>query len=139
MPTLEQVKAYFEKDLYATKLSGIEITEVKQHYAVCRMPVTAEHKNARGTPMGGAIFTLADFAAAVAANSELADEHVISLRADISYLNAAKGECLYATARCIKHGGSTTLYRVDVADALGTQVALVSVTGYVLKNLRKKS
>lgn len=139
MPSLEQVKEFFKNDLYATQLSGITIKEVDHHYAVCQMPLTSQHKNARGTPMGGAVFTLADFAAAVAANSELGEENVISLHADISYLSAAKGEFLYATASCIKHGGSTTVYRVDVADELGTQVALVTVTGYVLKKLRKKS
>ena len=45
----------------------------------------------------------------------------------------------FAEAKSVKHGGSTTLYRVDVADLLGNCVAVVNVTGYVLKNNGKKS
>lgn len=139
MANLEKVKEFFRNDLFATQVSGILIEQVDYHFALCKMPLTAQHKNARGMTMGGAVFTLADFAAAVAANSELGDEHVVSLHADISYLSVARGDCLIAEAKSVKHGGSTTLYRVDVADLLGNCVAVVNVTGYVLKNNGKKS
>lgn len=138
MANLKQSNEFFKNDLFATEVSGIKIKEVGLHCALCEMPITDRHRNARGTPMGGAIFTLADFAAAVAANSELGDENVISLHADISYLSAARGETLYAEATAIRHGRSTTLYQVEISDDVGTKVAFVNVTGYVLKKCCKK-
>lgn len=138
MASLKQSNDFFQGDRFATELCGIKIKEVGRHCALCEMPVTECHLNARRTPMGGAIFTLADFAAAVAANSELGDENVISLHADISYLSAAKGKILYAEATAIRHGRSTTLYQVEISDELGTKVAFVHVTGYVMKNIGQK-
>ena len=63
---VEEIKEFFKNDLYATKLTGIEIVEVKENYAKCKMEITQNHRNAAGGVMGGAIFTLADFCCAVA-------------------------------------------------------------------------
>ena len=68
MPTIDQIRARFSNDRFATQAAEIRIVEAQPQYAVCEMPILEKHRNARGTPMGGAIFTLADFAAAVAAN-----------------------------------------------------------------------
>ena len=71
---------------------------------------------------------LADFAFAVAANHEKMG--CVSLRSDISFLGACKGERLFAKAECIKDGRSSACYRVDVTDDLGNLTATVTVTGY---------
>ncbi len=133
MTKLEQIRMAFSNDRFATEAASIRIVDVQPQYAVCEMPITPIHKNARGTPMGGAIFTLADFASAVAANGYAEGTNVISLHADITYLSAAKGEKLIATSHCVKHGRSTTLYAVEITDELGTQVAQVSMNGFVIK------
>lgn len=133
MTKLEQIQQTFCRDRFATEAAGISIVDAKPQYAVCEMPLTPVHRNARGTPMGGAIFTLADFSAAVAANGYAGETDVISLHADITYLGTAKGDRLIAVARCVKHGRSTTLYTVDVRDELGTEVARVSMNGFVLR------
>lgn len=133
MTKLQQIREAFCRDRFATEAAGITITEARPQYAVCEMPITPVHRNARGTPMGGAIFTLADFASAVAANGYAEGTDVISLHSDITFLSAAKGEKLIAVARCVKHGRSTTLYTVDVRDELGTAVAQVSMNGFVLQ------
>ena len=70
MGTLEEARKIFSKDLYATELSGIEIDDIGKDYAKCSMKLTEKHKNAYGGIMGGAIYTLADFAFAVASNYE---------------------------------------------------------------------
>ena len=74
---------------------------------------------------------LADFAFAVAANHE--NMGCVSLHSDISFLGAAKGKKIIATAICIKDGKSTSCYRVDVTDDTGTLVATVTITGYHIK------
>ena len=122
----------FANDRFATEAAKIEIVEVRDGYAVCKMPLTPLHKNSRGAPMGGAIFTLADFTAAVAANGFAEHTDTISLHAEITFLGPAKGEKLIAKAGCIKQGRTTSLYMVEVTDELGTLVAQASVNGFVL-------
>ena len=54
----------------------------------------------------------------------------VSLRSDISFLAAAKGERLIAKAVCIKAGKTTSAYRVDVTDEQGNLAATLTMTGY---------
>lgn len=66
MPTLEQIRATFSADRFATQAAGCEIRLAEPGHAVCAMTLESRHRNAAGTPQGGAVFTLADFAFAVA-------------------------------------------------------------------------
>ena len=45
MGNIEEARLIFSKDLYATKLSGIEIDEIGKDYAKCSMRLTENHKN----------------------------------------------------------------------------------------------
>ena len=76
MPTLDELKARFAADRYATEVTGAEILSAEPRHAVCTLSLRPEHLNAAGTPMGGVLFTLADFAFAVAANGFTGDIHV---------------------------------------------------------------
>lgn len=127
MKTLEEVRKIFEGDRFATE-NGAVIEEIGEHSAVCSMVLTPAHRNAMGAVMGGAYFTLADFAFAVAANWEKMG--CVSLHSDISFLGSAKGERLIAKAVCIKNGKRTACYRIDVTDELGNLAATVTTTGY---------
>ena len=108
--------------------NGAFIEEVGENTATCSLVITDSHRNAMGAVMGGTYFMLADFAFAVAANWKKLG--CVSLRSDISFLGAAKGEKLIAKAVCIKDGRSTVCYRVDVTDNLGNLTATVTATGY---------
>ena len=131
MPSLEALRERFSHDKYATALTGAEIREAEPGRAVCALPLREEHMNANHTPMGGAIFTLADFAFAVASNC--AGTGVVTLTSQISYLGTAKGERLIAEARRVKQGRSTGYYTVSVRDELGNPVAEVTGTGFVVQ------
>ena len=116
-------------DMFATKKDGAVIREAKPGYAVCTMEVTPEHLNANGSVMGGAIFTLADFAFAAASN--VGEMHFVAVTSSIEYMRAAKGEgTLTATARCRKNGRSFGFFEITVTDDTGREVAVVSTTGY---------
>lgn len=130
MSDLEKARDFFYKDLYATKLSGIQIDEVSEHYAKCTMKITENHKNAYGGVMGGAIFTLADFTFAVASNFNA--PQTVSVTSQINYTGMAKGEKLIAEAKVIKDGRSTCLYEIIITDDKETQVAFVTITGMKL-------
>ena len=127
--TLEEVRKIFEGDRFATE-NGAVIERIGRHSATCSLVLTDSHRNAMGAVMGGTYFMLADFAFAVAANWEKMG--CVSLRADISFLGAAKGEKLIANAVCIKDGKRTACYRVDVTDDLGNLAATVTTTGYYI-------
>ena len=128
MGTIEEARKEFSKDLYATELSGAVIDEVGDNYAKCSMALTPKHKNAYGGMMGGAIYTLADFAFAVASNFEK-ECATVSLVGQASFMSASKGTKLYAEARLLKDGKRNCFFEVTVTDDLDKLVAVVSFTG----------
>ena len=128
--TLEEAKRIFKADRYAIELIGIEIVKVGEHESVCTMAVDGRHRTARGAVMGGAIYTLADFAAAVAANSDCqegSELRWVSLDATVHYLSPALGDNLTAQSIALKHGRSTALYQT-VVTCQGRKVAVVETT-----------
>ena len=128
MRSLQEAREEFSKDLYATKLSGIEIDKIGEDYALCSMKLTDDHRNAYGGVMGGAIYTLADFAFAVASNFDK-EKATVSLVGQASFMAATKGQILYAEAKLIKDGRSNCFYEVTVRDELDKTIAVVNFTG----------
>lgn len=117
MTPTEQARVVFASDRYATQLTGIQIDHVADHEAHCSLTLEAHHRNARGVAMGGVIFTLADFAAAVAANTDcLADGDLrwVSLHSTIHFLSPAPGNGMTATCSPLKLGRTTTLYQTII-------------------------
>lgn len=132
MPTLEQIRATFAADRFATDAAGCEIRLAEPGHSVCAMTLRPHHLNAAGTPQGGAIFTLADFAFAVAVNA-FAETVTVSLQHDITFLSAARGTELIAEANCVRSGRSTCFYTVTVTDDLDTVIAEMTVNGFVTR------
>ena len=131
MPALEEIRARFAADRFAVEAAGAQIVEASPGHSLCRMPLGPVHRNAAGLPMGGAVFTLADFAFAVAANGCSA-RTTVSQQVSVTFLSPAKGEVLTAEARCLKAGRTACFYQVEVRDELDTQVAFASVNGFTL-------
>lgn len=121
-------KAFFAADRFATDKAQIEILQAKEAYSRCRMPISPSHLNAGGVVMGGAIFTLADFAFAVAANTP--DSVCVSLSATMTFMAPARGAYLEAEAVCTGEGKSVCFYDVTVYDDKGNAVAKLCATGY---------
>ncbi len=112
MAILEEVQKRFEADVFATGVTGCKILEAQAGHSICTLQPTPQHCNAAGTVMGGAIFTLADFAFAVAANTD--SPLTVSLNNSISFLRPGKGDLLTAEAVCVNQGRTTCLYEVRV-------------------------
>ena len=130
MPTLEEIRATFAADRFATEAAGCEIPLAEPGHAICAMTLHPHHLNAAGTPQGGAIFTVADFAFAVAVNA-FAEQVTVSLQHGITFLAPARGKEIVAEARCVRSGRSTCFYTVTISDELGTAVAHMTVNGFV--------
>lgn len=124
---LKKVQERFANDRYATS-NGAVIEEIGDGYAKVSMEIDEHHFNAAGGIMGGAIFTLADFAFAVAANWQ--GKTILSQTAQITYLGRVKGKRMIAQARQVKDGRTMCYYVVDVTDELGSQVAHVTSSGF---------
>lgn len=118
----------FAQDLYATRTSGIVIDHAEVGRSLCSMNITDGHLNAAGFVMGGAIFTLADFAFGVAANTE--KSITVTLSSSIQFINAAKCNKLIAEAKCIKEGRSVVFYEVNITDECGKLIATATCNGY---------
>ena len=127
--TLDEVRERFSHDRFAT-VNGAVIDAVGEGYAKCSMALNETHRNALGAVMGGAIFTLADFAFAVAANWQ--EQPVVSLDASITFLGKAKGNILIAEAKKIRAGRRTCCYMVEITDELGSQVAHMTSNGFAV-------
>lgn len=129
--TLAQLREKFVNDLYVSKGLEAVVDEASYGYAKCSMEIQPHHCNALGIPMGGVMFTLADFAFAVAANQN--GREVVTQASQITFLTPAKGNRLIAAARQMKDGRKTCFYQVVVADETGTEVAFVTVNGFVVR------
>lgn len=131
MPALEEIRDRFASDRFATEITGVEIAEASPGHAVCTLVLRPELLNANGVPMGGALFTLADFTFAVAANGH-SNAVSVSQQASMTFLSPARGTTLTAEATCLKAGRRTCLYQVTVTDDAGTYVAHMTVNGFTM-------
>ena len=129
---LDALREKFVQDRYASEGLEAVIEEASYGYAKCSMAIQPRHCNALGLPMGGAIFTLADFAFAVASNQE--GRAVVTHSSQVTFLRASRGKSLIASARQIKDGKSACFYEVWVKDELGTEVAFMTVNGFVVSH-----
>lgn len=124
---MRDVKAFFQNDRYAA-LAGITLIEVRPGYAKATLQVRDEHKNAVGTVHGGAYFTLADFAFAVASNSH--GSLALAATAHISYFQGVTEGTLVAEAREVHVGRRLGTYGVEITDGSGELVARFTGTAY---------
>ena len=127
-PTLEEIEAVFANDRFATEAAGCRVVSGEHGRAVCSMELADVHRNAMGNVMGGAIFTLADFALAICCN--IGEEPTVSVDSSISFFRATQGAALTATAVCDKPGRHLGFYTVTVEDDLGKQIAKLTATCY---------
>ncbi|HHY87168.1 MAG TPA: hotdog fold thioesterase [Verrucomicrobia bacterium] len=117
---MERIKEYFGNDHYA-RLAGIELLAVSEGRASARMALGPQHLNSLKTVHGGAIFTLADFAFAAAANSH--GTVAVALNANITFMKASRAGELLAEAREVSRNHRIGTYVVEVKDAAGDLVA----------------
>lgn len=128
----EYLWAQFAKDVFARE-TGIEIVEIGLGRATARMRVEERHCNSVGITHGGAIFTLADFAFAMAGNSY--GQVALALNANITFSKATgPGTLLTAFAKEIARSRRTALLMIEVADDAGDVVAAMQGTVYLKKD-----
>ena len=124
---MEKIKNFFKRDKFAEYV-GIELLEVEEGKAKTRMEINENHLNGIGTVHGGALFTLADFTFAVAANSY--GNVTVAINANISFMKAAKEGFLFAEAREISRNPKISTYTIDITDSAGELIAIFQGMAY---------
>lgn len=124
---MEKILKFFENDRFAD-LSNIEVVSISPGKATTTMEVEEMHLNGVGTVHGGALFTLADFTFALAANSH--GIVTVAINANISYFKAVNSGVLRAEARELSSGGRIASYTVDIYDEARDLVAVFQGMAY---------
>lgn len=117
-----------KKDRFAVE-NGMEIVKAQPGYAEARMSISQRHLNGYGTVMGGAIFTLADYAFAAASNAK--GNATVSCNSSISFFRPPKGKFIVAKAAEVSGGRKLCTYNIDIFDEDGTLIARFTGNGYI--------
>ena len=120
---------FFKHDRFATN-AGISIVEARPGYAKVEMTVQDSHLNGANVLHGGAIFTMADFAFAIASNSH--GRVALSINASINFVKAVKvGTKVSATAKELSIGHKLGVYEMEIRnEATGELTATMQGTVY---------
>jgi acyl-CoA thioesterase len=118
---MENIKRFFKNDKFGEHV-GIALLEVSVGSAKVKMEIKDYHLNSHKTVHGGAIFTLADLAFAVASNSH--GTIAASINANISYMKAATTGTLIAEAKEVAINPKLATYTIHVTDDAGDIIAI---------------
>ena len=112
---------FAQNDRFAQHV-GIELLEVEPGRATGRLRITQAHLNGLQTVHGGAIFTLADFVFAAAANAH--EGLAMAINVNISYIKAATEGLLFAEAEENALSRKIGNYTVRVTNEPGELIAI---------------
>lgn len=125
---MQELMEFFSAADKFARHSGIELVDAGPGRAKASMKIEPFHFNGAGTVHGGAIFTLADFAFAVASNSHGA--MAMGISTSVNFVKAATGGTLYAEATEQSKGPKLASYSVMVTDDAGDVVAVFQGMAY---------
>jgi len=119
---------YMENDRFA-ELTGIELHKDREGQPVASLKVEEKHLNGLKTAQGGCIFTLADYAFALASNTE--GRMSVALNLSVHFLNAARlGDTLTARTREISRKRLVSVYEITVVNQDDVNIATFVATAY---------
>ncbi|WP_406661421.1 PaaI family thioesterase [Methanolobus sp. ZRKC3] len=124
---MDQIERYFQQENFAA-ISGVEITEITAGYAKAEMIIENRHLNVLGTVHGGALFTLADTAFAVASNAH--GNVAVAINANMSFVKAVGEGHLYAEAKETSINPKISTYDVTIRNEEGDTIAIFTGMAY---------
>lgn len=127
---LKKITEHFKADQFATRVTGIEIIEVRENYVKTKLVVEPKHMNALGIVQGGVLFTLADFTFAVAINADQEDS-TVAIECHISFLKPVTEGILYGESQLISKSRSLTAHDVTITNERGDIIAKFHGRGFI--------
>ncbi|OPX41327.1 MAG: hypothetical protein B1H13_02720 [Desulfobacteraceae bacterium 4484_190.3] len=119
-------------------LLGIELVDIKKGWAKLRLPFSEKLIHPYRIVNGGAIFSLADAAVAMALLGLIErDERFTTIEMNISYLRPFENGEITAAASIAHKGRNTALGDVDITDQQGRLTAKSRAT-YMIYDYRKQ-
>ncbi|MDR1925700.1 MAG: PaaI family thioesterase [Planctomycetaceae bacterium] len=112
----------FKKDHFATQVVGIDIVDASPGYARTVLDIEPRHHNAVGITQGGVIFTLADFALAVASHVGHNDT-LVAIECNIAYLKPVTSGKIYGEAKEVAKSKSLAYYEVEIKNDTNDLIA----------------
>lgn len=119
---MQSIKDFFSAGDKFARHAGIELLDVGPGWAKASMKIEPFHFNGARTVHGGAIFTLADFAFAVASNSH--GTLAMGINTSVNFVKAAVAGTLYAEAKEQSRNAKLASYSVMITDDAGDTVAI---------------
>ncbi len=130
---MKKIKEFFQKKDQFAKHVGIELVEAAKGKAKVRLKIKEHHLNGVNLVHGGAIFSLADFAFAVASNSH--GTMALGINANISYVKSAEDGILTAEAIEVAKNSKLATYQINITNEKDELIAVFQGTVYRKKNL----
>ncbi len=119
---------FFSANDHFARHCGVVLIEAKPGRAKAKMEIQPFHLNGAKTVHGGAIFSLADFVFAVAANSR--GQLALAINTSISFINPAFSGTLYAEAEELSVNRRLGNYQVRISDDNQQLIAQFQGTAY---------
>lgn len=122
-------------DLFARHLQ-IEVIAASTDRASVRLAVAPHFINGAGVVHGGILFTLADYAFALAANA--GPDTGLAVSSQVHYVKAAApAATLFAEARLLSRSRKLGTYRIEVTDQDGALLACVQSMAYFKQTVNR--
>jgi acyl-CoA thioesterase len=123
---------HLKNDRFAEHI-GIERIFCKDGYWTAQLTVAEKHLNGLGVAQGGVIFTLADYAFAIASNTD--GRTSTGLQTNLVFISPAQpGDILQAHIREISRRKTISVYEIEIRTTQTDQlIALFTGTGFRIK------
>jgi len=116
-------------------LLGIELVDIKKGWAKLRLPFSEKLIHPYGIVNGGANFSLADAAVAMALIGLIErDEQFTTIEMNINYVRPFGDGEITAEAKIVNKGRSTALGDVDIIDQRGRLIAKSKATYMIMED-----
>lgn len=124
----KEMTEIFKRDPYA-KLLNMRLVDWKKGYAKTAITLTEDLLNFHHAANGGLLFSLADYAFAVASNSH--GQVAVGINTHMAFTNAGKvGEELICIAEEVNKGGRLAVYQMEIRNQEGELKARMEGTVY---------
>ncbi len=126
---MEKLRKLFEKKDRFAKLLGFDIVEIKEGYAKVEANIQDAYLNAADVLHGGYLFSLADYAFAIASNSK--NNLSLAINANITFHKSISKGKIETIAKEIKDGKNIASYEIIIQDENSNLLA--TFTGTVFR------
>ena len=107
----DKLKARINRPGLFSSANGIQVTEIREHYAEGELTISSQSMNPRGIVHGGCLGTLMDTVAGIAACTD--GRGCVTLNCSVSYLRSATAGKVKCVVSPVKVGRTIAVYEAE--------------------------